>query len=267
MPRMPESIPPWRCFLLLLLSLLSQQTHGWQLVWQDEFEQPGLPDPDKWAYEQGYVRNKELQFYRVADASNSWVGQGRLWIRAHYHPGQSPLYSSASLTTRGRHQWTYGAFEIRAKLPGGIGVWPALWLLGDGVNHGHYWPDAGEIDIAEHVGSYPNMLFVGIHHRQAYGKNRPDSHKRAVKLNSISEFHIYRMEWTPKTIRFLVDGRLLKQIPLDLLNPEHPFDKPQFLIINLALGGSWAGEPEPHAFPVTMEVDYVRIYAPSTQEF
>jgi len=143
------------CYLLVFLSVGCAQ--DWKLVWSDEFDRPGLPDPAKWGYEKGFVRNQEKQYYTEARKENARVEGGMLIIESRREEYRNAHYTSASLTTQGTASWTYGRMEMRAKLPTGRGIWPAFWMLG--INESQVgWPACGEIDIMELVGFHPEVV-------------------------------------------------------------------------------------------------------------
>lgn len=229
-------------------------------IWQDEFDVPGLPDPTRWNYEGGFVRNKEQQFYTRNRLENARVENGTLVIEGRREPYQGAQYTSASLTSRAN--WTYGRIEVRAKLPKGRGTWPAIWTLGTNIREVG-WPACGEIDIMEHVGFDPGRIHANIH-TTAYNHV-----KRTNKGNSIlvakpdEEFHLYSIAWTATEIQTFVDGQryftFAKEAGGD---PVWPFDKPQYLILNLAIGGNWGGQKgiDDTAFPAQYVIDYVRVY-------
>lgn len=238
---------------------------AYRLVWADEFEVDGLPDPRKWVNDtamnkQGW-HNRELQYYAPPRAENAVVRGGRLLITARLESvtdapdwgGQR--YTSARLITRGKADWTYGFFEVRAKMPCGKGTWPAIWMLGSkGV-----WPDDGELDIMEHVGSDPTRVSSAIHMASAHSAH-PVAGATQVP-DACHAFHDYQMHWTPQGVRFLIDGVTHLYFPNLQLGPKAwPFDAPQFMILNIAIGGYHGGEVDDRIFPVTMEIEHVRIY-------
>ncbi|WP_299199332.1 glycoside hydrolase family 16 protein [uncultured Amphritea sp.] len=260
------------CILLFFSSAVSAQS---SLVWSDEFNYQGLPDSTKWVYESGYVRNNELQYYKSASLDNSFVKGGVLTIRALSHVdnqnwwgklfGSNNFFpvTSASLTTKGIASWQYGRVVMRAKLPLGKGVWPAFWTLGDNITSVR-WPKSGEIDIMEYVGSSPRQIHGGVHFFD-YKKNTK-SKLTPVKGENLftdtpGEFHIYEIEWDDKEIRFIFDGQQWKTFDIDIAGDlNNPFHKAHFLIVNLAIGGSWAGQPEDDLYPADYVIDYIRVY-------
>lgn len=238
---------------------------GYRLVWSDEFDQDGLPDPARWAYDTAMNRqgwhNRERQYYAANRVENSVVKDGRLLITARREAlrdaqdwgGQS--YTSARLVTRGRAEWTYGFFEVRARLPCGVGSWPAIWML----NAPAVWPQGGELDIMEHVGRDPQRVFSTVHTASGSGAHGQGGDARLP--DACSAFHTYQMEWTPRQARFGIDGRQhFVYANAGQGKAQWPFDGPQFLILNIAIGGDLGGEVDDAIFPVQMEVDYVRVY-------
>ena len=237
---------------------------GYSLVWNDEFDVNGLPDPAKWDYDTDRNRagwyNNELQYYARDRPENARVDSGRLVITARKESlsalpdwgGQR--YSSARLVTRGKASWTYGFIEIRAKLPCGIGTWPALWTLGTRGS----WPLDGEIDIMEQVGSNPTRIFGTIHTQLSGGSGTGAATQVS---DACSQFHDYQLRWTPDEIAIGVDGvtYYLASNPRTAYNA-WPFDFAQYLLLNIAIGGDLGGLVNDAIFPVTMEIDHVRVF-------
>jgi beta-glucanase (GH16 family) len=246
---------------------------GFRIVWSDEFSVAGLPDTAKWSYDTdrnaaGWYNN-ELQYYGNARVGNSMVESGLLMITARHEDlstaglpdWNGQRYSSARLVTRDKASWTHGFFEVRAKLPCGKGTWPAIWMLS--MPPAARWPDDGEIDIMEHVGFDPGVVHGTVHtgaYNHILGKQRGATTQVPDACN---EFHRYQLTWTRTRITIGVDDRNYYQYSNDNSgNAEWPFDSPQFLILNIAVGGDWAGRMgvNDSVFPVRMEVDYVRVY-------
>ena len=253
----------------------------WKLIWSDEFDQPGLPDPAKWSYETGFVRNHEAQYYTSDRKENARVEDGMLIIEARKEQFKNPTfdsaakntndwnhsrefatYTSASLTTCGKASWTYGRIEVRAKLPAGRGVWPAIWTLGTNITKVD-WPACGEMDIMEMVGFQPDMIYAHVHLLD------PKSAKHigpgaGIKIPGASDsFHTYAVEWDFDHADFFVDGKKYFAYRKDEAGPgEWPFDKAQYLILNLAIGGAWGGAKgtDDGIFPQRFYIDYVRVY-------
>jgi beta-glucanase (GH16 family) len=246
----------------------------WHLKWSDEFDKDGLPDPQKWGYEEGLVRNHEAQLYTTRP-ENARVEGGLLVIEGrreelpnpHFKEGsenwkeQKPVasYTSASLRTRGKVSWQYGRIEVRAKIPQGKGIWPAIWTLGDNISEVG-WPRCGEIDIMEFVGKEPDKIH-GTTHFSLEGKHR--SKGQSIKVDKpFDAFHIYAVEWHPDRIDFFFDDEKFHSFNIDDVGtgPDNPFRKPHYLLINLALGGQWGGEIDDAMLPQKYLIDYVRVY-------
>ncbi|WNO53272.1 glycoside hydrolase family 16 protein [Stakelama saccharophila] len=245
----------------------------YRLVWSDEFDSPGLPDPAKWRYDtsrnkQGWY-NHEKQYYSAGRPENARIADGKLILQARRerldddtpddYGGQD--YTSARLVTRGLAEWKYGFFEVSAKIPCGRGTWPAIWMLGTG---GEDWPAQGEIDIMEHVGFDPGVVH-GTIHTKAYNHVAGTQIGSQVTLDdACTSFHRYQLDWSPQRILIGVDGRAYMRFANDG-SGDHarwPFDRPEYLILNIAVGGDWGGKKgiDPDAFPARMMVDYVRIW-------
>ncbi|MEM1094275.1 MAG: glycoside hydrolase family 16 protein [Bacteroidota bacterium] len=236
----------------------------WTLAWNDEFDTPGLPNEALWNYENGKIRNNEAQFYTTSRRDNARVEDGDLIITARKESwlGQAD-YTSASVTTRNRNHMTYGRIEIRAQLPTGNGMWPALWMLGENIDEVG-WPLCGEIDIMENVGFDPNTIHANIHTRafnHVQGTNKGD---KITISRPFGGYHVYAVEWFEDRIDFYVDDepyfRFSKQADYGV--EEWPFDAPHYLIMNIAVGGSWGGSQgiDDSIFPQEMRIDYVRVY-------
>jgi beta-glucanase (GH16 family) len=246
---------------------------GYSLAWSDDFDVPGLPDTTRWSYDvernsAGWYNN-ELQYYADARAENSAVVGGMLRITARREdlstlglPDWSgQRYSSARLITRGKAAWTYGFVEVRARLPCGRGTWPAIWTLSSPPEG--RWPDDGEIDIMEHVGFDPGVVH-GTVHTGGYNHTRGNHRSARTQVpDACNEFHRYQMHWTPTRITAGIDDRNFYQYSNDGSgNAAWPFDSPQYLILNVAVGGDWGGQQgvDDAVFPATLEIDYVRVY-------
>lgn len=234
--------------------------------WQDEFNYTGKPDASKWSYDLGDHGwgNNELENY-TDKIENAKVEHGNLVITAIKEPSGKQQYSSARLVSKGKGDFLYGKFEIRAKLPKGRGTWPAIWMLASGNDYGNKgWPDNGEIDIMEHVGFDQDRLHGNIH-TKAFNHAIKTNKGNNIVVNGLSDgFHIYSCEWTPATVSILVDGNpyfTFKKEP-GYQWAEWPFDKPFHMILNVAVGGNWGGQKgvDDSIFPQKMEVDYVRVY-------
>lgn len=240
---------------------------GWTFettpVWADEFEGSGVLSTDRWSYDKGGNGwgNNELQFYTEGN-TNAKVDNGLLTIEARRETMQNRNYSSARVVTKGKGDWRYGRFEIRAKLPAGRGTWPAIWMLPTDNAYGN-WPASGEIDIMEHVGFDPGKVHCTVH-TSAYNHSR-GTQRGANKLvpDAMTAFHVYRVDWTPYSVRGFIDDVQYFEFINENAGPAvWPFDQRFHLVLNIAVGGSWGGQQgvDDTAFPTRMEVDYVRVY-------
>ena len=281
-------------FGLLLLCPIHAQTprkeankylgEGYKLVWSDEFDKAGRPDPRWWSYEKGFERNHEAQYYQrenVECRDGILIFDGKKERRSsfEYDPNgrnwdQKPLYAeytSASINTRGKFSFLYGRMEVRAKIPTSKGAWPAIWLLG--VKHS--WPHNGEIDVMEyyHIKGRPHILanaaWGGRGQWQAIWDDEkiPYSHFTEKDPAWGDKFHVWRMDWDKEAIRIYVDGELLNEILLSKTINQgtraqgfNPFTQEQYILLNLAMGGDNGGTIEDSALPMRYEVDYVRVY-------
>lgn len=251
-----------------------QQDHGpWRLVWSDEFDYTGLPDPAKWGYDVGGGGwgNKELQNYTSARKENARVEDGRLIIEARRDGSTKQMYTSARLVSKAKGDWTYGRFEVKARLPSGRGTWPAIWMLPSSKTYGNGgWPDNGEIDIMEHVGFDPDVIHGSAHTRAYYHLIGTQKTGRLLVPTSRTEFNVYAVEWTPEEMRWYVNNKQYFTFKNEHLTSrtagyqQWPFDKPFHFILNIAVGGTWGGAKgiDDTIWPQRMEIDYVRVYQP-----
>ena len=257
---------------------------NWQLVWSDEFNTDGALDSSVWNFEQGYARNEEAQWYQP---DNAICRNGLLVIETRKEENRkNPLYvsgsndwrkkrefieyTSSSVTTAGKKEFLYGRFEIKARIPVAKGAWPAIWTLGSNME----WPSCGEIDIMEYyqIKGTPHILA-----NAAWGTDRhwhakwdsqatPYSHFTDKDPDWASKFHIWRMDWDEEAIKLYLDDELLNEIPLkNTVNGKigkgtNPFTRPQYLLLNLAIGGINGGPIDEAALPMKYEIDYVRVY-------
>jgi beta-glucanase (GH16 family) len=233
----------------------------YKLVWSDEFDKAGRPDPKKWGFEKGFLRNDEKQFY-TDRPENVRIEGGNLVIEAKKDNWQGHEITSASVTTEETAAWTYGKFEVRAKLPKGRGTWPAIWMLGKNIDTVD-WPNCGEIDIMENVGYDPDRIHFNIH-TEAYNHVKGTNKGANIEVKDPwAAFHVYSVEWTPTQLEFFCDGKSTFVFKKESDDPAvWPYAKPEFLILNLAIGGSWGGNKgvDDAIFPARYEIDYVRIY-------
>jgi beta-glucanase (GH16 family) len=245
---------------------VQQQTtalDGWSLVWNDEFDTDGLPSPDRWSYDVGGSGwgNNELEYYTQFRQENARVENGVLVIEARKENFQGMKYTSARLVTTNKGDWLYGRMDVRAKLPLGVGTWPAIWMLSTDWKYGG-WPNSGEVDIMEHVGYDPNVIHGSTHSLKYYFKINTQK-TASLRLPDVREFHTYTVEWYADRLDFFVDGNIYLTSRNDGTGWEAwPFDQRFHLILNLAIGGDWGGSKgvDDTAFPQRMEVDYVRVY-------
>ncbi len=241
---------------------------GWTLVWHDEFQNDGLPDSTKWDFDTEYNQrgwwNGELQYYSKNRSENAHVRDGTLRITARKERLSSAAdfggqnYTSARLITRGKASWTYGRFEIRAKLPCALGTWPAIWTLGTGGT----WPGDGEIDIMEQKGfnaSEKQKVLATVHTTSGSAGAGPS--KTQSLPNACTAFNTYHMNWYPDRIEIGVNGSdYYTYNNLRTGKNQWPFDQPQYLLLNVAVGGTLGGAVADSQLPAAMEVDWVRVY-------
>lgn len=259
--------------------------NDWKLVWRDEFNTDGLLDSKVWNYEEGFKRNHEAQWYQKANAyckDGNLVIEARKEKKSRRNPGfrenssrwpeniEKIHYTSASVNTAEKKEFLYGRVEVRAKIPTAGGSWPAIWLLGRGMD----WPSNGEIDMMEY---YRRQGVPHILANACWGTDKPWTAKwnsRAIPFTHFTDrdaqwadkFHVWRMDWDEQSIRLYLDDELLNEISQaeavngKLGNGEQPFKKPQYLLLNLALGGDNGGEIDDSALPMKYLIDYVRVY-------
>ena len=269
--------------LLIALSCLSFFTQAQtapkrKLVFNDEFNYNGLPDPAKWGYEKGFVRDAEPQYYTEKRLKNCRVENGMLIIEGikeqypnpKYKAGSNnreekqefATYTSASINTDGKYAWQYGRIEVRAKVPGGNGSWPAIWMLGDDHNT-NGWPRCGEIDIMEYLGRDSTRVHATVHYADSLGKHRQQGNAPVVGKPA-DDFHVYAVEWNDQSMTFYYDD--LKYYTFEYKNmigaDQNVFRKKFYLLLNLALGSKddWGGPQDDAALPAKYYIDYVRVY-------
>jgi beta-glucanase (GH16 family) len=236
----------------------------YQIVWSDEFGYMGLPDNSKWNYDigGGGWGNNEAQYYTGSRLNNSEVKDGYLFIHAIKEDFEGKKYTSARLVSRQKGDWLYGKFEIRAKLPEGRGMWPAIWMLPTDWFYGG-WPDSGEIDIMENLGHIPYFITATVQ-TKSYNFNQ-NTHKQTLIpiLDCYAEFHTYSLEWEPNEIRIYADSILYNTFRNEGAGFQTwPFDQRFHLILNVAVGGTFGGANgiDDSIFPRSMVIDYVRVY-------
>lgn len=252
-----------------------QEHEEWNLVWSDEFDKDGAPDPANWDYEVGFVRNQESQYYTKSRLENARVEDGALVVEGRkeiFKPEKGPeaSYTSASLITRNKASWKYGRIEIRAKVPQGKGVWPAIWMLGTAFGNDADWPMCGEIDIMEFLGHTPDTVHGTVHYGASRETHTKSEGKHVPAAPPFGGFHVYAIQWDADRIDWFFDGVKYHTFLLDEAGAgeNNPFRKPFYLLINLALGGSWGGEIDDAILPQKYLIDYVRVYqrSPSSGE-
>jgi len=260
----------------------------WELAWSDEFDhEGGLPDKSKWDYEEGFIRNEEIQYYSRARQENVRVENGLLIIEgrqeeysnSRYEPNsknwqeQRPIahYTSGSIYTLGKAAFQYGRVEVRAKMPQGNGMWPAIWMMGTNRTHVG-WPRCGEIDIMEYLGKDPHRIHANNHFVNPTMKDKSLKgkavHKSAgggeitIDEPPYKDFHVYAIEWNEKEIKSFVDEKQYATFNIDMAGkgPDNPFRQPHYLLLNLALGGSCGGTIDDSVLPQKYEIDFVRYY-------
>lgn len=253
---------------LITLMILGCQQNVPKLVWSDEFDNAGTPSPEKWT---AYVGdgcpgicgfgNNELQYYTDVP-ENVQVEDGKLIITARKDSMVNSAYTSAKVISKGKGDFKYGRIEVMAKLPEGLGTWPAIWMLP--TNKSEFgWPKSGEIDIMEHVGYNQGMVYGTVHtesFNHIKGTQKGDS---ILVATASSQFHEYAIEWTDKKIDWFLDGEKYHTFNntgngIDAW----PFDQHFYLIFNIAVGGNWGGKfgVNDEIWPQTLQIDYVRIY-------
>ena len=244
----------------------------WTLTWSDEFEGPAgaLLDATKWVHDVGGHGwgNNELQTYTDRARNASLSGDGTLQIRAFAEDftgpdGRRRSYTSARIKTLGRFDQAYGRFEARIRVPQGEGLWPAFWMMGADFDEVG-WPRSGEIDVMENLGREPRIVHAAVHTPANPRGFRSASGSYTLSSGTFaSAFHVFSLEWEPGRLRFFVDGDLYRTIVPDEFSPDGQwvFDKPFFMLLNVAVGGDWPGPPDGSTvFPQQMTVDYVRVY-------
>jgi beta-glucanase (GH16 family) len=236
---------------------------GYSLAWSDEFDADGLPDPGRWTYDPPLAgaSNHELQYYTAGRLENSRVEGGNLIIEARKEDMGNQHYSSARLVTRGKASWTHAFVEVRARLPCGIGTWPAIWMLA--ATPVLHWPADGEIDIMEHVGFEPGVIHGTVHTSDYNSRLHNERTATTPMADACTDFHRYQLTWTPMRVAIGMDDHNYFQYSNDGSGKaEWPFDGPQYLVLNVAIGGDWGGQQglDDTIFPARMEIDYVRVY-------
>ena len=256
--------------MLSIIALLSCETDDQQtvarfteLTLSEEFDTDGQPNASIWGYEIGTGENgwgnQELQYY-TDRPENVNVQNGVLLITAREESFEGSSYTSARLVTKDKFEQRYGRFEARIRLPYGQGIWPAFWMLGADIDE-NPWPGAGEIDIMEYRGQNPTLLIGSVHGPGYSGGDAISKEYSLVNDRFDTGFHIFGIEWGPEYVNFYVDDVLYNQITPEDVTGTWVFNKPFYILMNLAVGGTFVGSPnEETEFPQTMLVDYVRVY-------
>ena len=214
-----------------------------KLVWSEEFSIDGLPDPAVWSYEVGLIRNREAQYYTAGRLENARVEGGCLVIESRKEDYAGAHYTSASVNTLGKRQFFRGRIEVRAKIPTGVGSWPAIWMMGTDVTTVG-WPECGEIDIMENVGYEPDTIYATVHTPGSV--NDPGLIVKGGHIDipdPFAGFHVYAVEWRADRLDFFVDDRRYFTYAKDARYPDYwRFDKPFYVLLNTAVGGNWGGQ-------------------------
>jgi beta-glucanase (GH16 family) len=253
----------WLFFILFFSDTADKPEPEWKLVWSDEFNYTGLPDSAKWNYNVGGHGwgNNELQFYTEKRPENARVENGLLVIEARKENWQGKNYTSARLVTKGTGDWQYGKIEVRAKLPKGVGTWPAIWMLGSTTPL--KWPDDGEIDIMEHVGYDQGKIHGSVHCKKYYHGIGTQKTSFTMMPDCSEKFHVYAVEWNKDIVKVSADSNVYFTFTNEHSGYEAwPFDNKMYLLLNIAVGGNWGGQKgvDDSIWPQRMEVDWVRVY-------
>jgi beta-glucanase (GH16 family) len=234
-----------------------------QLVMSEEFDVDGAPKTALWSYNLGTGSdgwgNKELQYY-TDESQNIKVEGGMLKITAIKESYMGSAYTSARILTKGKFEQKYGRIEARIKMPWGKGLWPAFWMLGANSDT-VIWPQCGEIDIMEYLGSKPTSMFGTVHGPGYSGGNAISKNYTLINDRFDNDFHVFGIEWGENYINYYVDDKLYNQITPKDVPGEWVFNQPFYIILNMAVGGNFPGSPNAETvFPQTMTIDYVRVY-------
>jgi beta-glucanase (GH16 family) len=253
---------------MIALSKLDD-SQQWNLIWEDSFKLPDI-DASKWNFVEGGwgFGNEESQYY-TARKENARIENGMLILEARQEAYEKMDYTSAKLTTKGKAAWKYGRFSIRAKLPEGQGIWPAIWMMPEDKERYTGWPACGEIDIMEQIGHQPGTVYGTLHYGLPHTYTG-DNYTLPGNAKFSDDFHVFTLDWEPGEFRWYVDGVLYARQNKWFSKPEGtgenvpryaPFDREFYLQFNLAVGGKWPGYPdETTTFPQQMIIDYIRVY-------
>lgn len=238
---------------------------GMKLVWSDEFDEPDI-NTINWTFELGDGcpnvcgwGNNELESYTDLE-ENARINDGKLIITALKGPGENS-YTSARMITKDKQEFEFGRIDVRAKLPEGKGIWPAIWMLGANIDDVG-WPSCGEIDIMELVGDKPKTSH-GTAHYSINGGHASQGNSYVISDNYSTEFHVFSIFWEQDIVRWYVDYNKFYELRASGIGYTYPFNSPFFFILNVAVGGNWPGDPDGSTiFPQEMQVDYVRVFQP-----
>lgn len=242
---------------------------SWTLVWSDDFSGAAgtLPDQSKWTFDIGTGNNgwgnSELEYYTNKTSNVQLNGDGQLIITARKEQYSGSGFTSARIKTQGLFSQAYGRFEAKLKTPTGPGLWPAFWLLGENIKEVN-WPECGEIDIMEQRGQQPSITHGSVHGPGYFGANAKTKGFGLQQGRFDQEYHLYAIEWTSDCIDYYVDNVLFQRIQPSDLTGKWVFNKPMFIILNVAVGGNYVGYPTSETpFPQSMIIDYVKVYKQS----
>jgi beta-glucanase (GH16 family) len=233
------------------------------LIWADEFNGKGLPDASKWGYEVGFIRNKEKQYYTLERTQNIRQEDGSLVIESLKEDFQGAKYTSGSINTLDRTSFEGDIrVEVKAKLPQGKGIWPAIWMMGINIKQVG-WPKCSELDIMEFVGHTPDKIFGTLHwwdSTSTKAGNLKSKGNNQIVTNLHTQFHTYSLEQKGNVISLFIDGNNYLTLSPPATAFENTFTGPLYLLLNTAIGGSWGGEIDDTIFPQKFVIDYVRVY-------
>jgi beta-glucanase (GH16 family) len=255
---------------LLMLSACDKEAkqtlpeRSWELTWSEDFTGPAgtAPDAARWGFDigAGGWGNNELQHYTSRSQNAALNGTGSLVMTARQESFSGSGFTSARIKTKGKFAQAYGRFEARIKTPTGPGIWPAFWMLGDNID-ATPWPQCGEIDIMEQRGQEPNINHGSVHGPGYSGANAVTKSYGLTTGRFDTDFHIYAIEWGPDYIDYFVDDFLYQRITPKDVPGTWVYDRPFFIIINIAVGGNFVGFPTAGTpFPQSMLIDYVKVY-------
>lgn len=244
-------------FTLFILLSMQMNAQTFELVWSDEFNGTGAPDSDKWIYELGYQRNNELQYY-TNSTDNTRQIDGNLEIVLREEAMEGYDYTSGSITTETKADWVYGKIEGRFKVPASQGLWAIFWTMGTDIRSVG-WPSCGEIDILEHINN-ETIQHANAHWSDENGDYTSQSGQ--IENIDVTQWHTYSIVWDPSNITYYIDDIQYHQVSiLDGVNGTEEFHAPQYILINLCIGGTWPGDPDATTvLPATLYCDYIRVY-------